>query len=173
DACTNMATCVQTISVVDSAPPSITCPTNITVQCGGDTSPAAAGMATASDNCGNVTITFNDSEPAACGKVITRTWTATDACGNTAMCAQTVTVVDATPPRLMVFYPQNHASLQTDGFRFFLIAPTNVSYVIERSTNLTDWTEFQTLQLITNQTLIGDSGASSVPWRFYRARRVQ
>lgn len=37
-----------------------------------------------------------------CPKVITRTWTATDACGNTASATQTITVVDTTPPVLVM-----------------------------------------------------------------------
>ncbi|WP_353778738.1 gliding motility-associated C-terminal domain-containing protein, partial [Winogradskyella sp. 3972H.M.0a.05] len=56
---------------------------------------------TASDNCGDATVTFNESEEAgSCPgeSVLTRTWTATDACGNESVHIQTVNVVDTTAP---------------------------------------------------------------------------
>src|SRR5260221_219706 len=58
------------------------------------------GAATASDGCGTVAITYSDSVSNACGgtKVISRTWTASDQCGNTTNRVQTITVRDTTPP---------------------------------------------------------------------------
>jgi hypothetical protein len=60
-------------------------------------------MATATDNCDDTPdITWNDvtSQPDLDGpnRTITRTWTATDDCGNAASCDQVITVVDLTPP---------------------------------------------------------------------------
>ena len=56
---------------------------------------------TASDTCDtNVTVTFVDATlPAACPAVsiFQRTWTATDACSNSASCSQTITFVNTTP----------------------------------------------------------------------------
>src|SRR5204863_3996726 len=82
--------------------PTITCPANTTVECTGDTTPATQGFATGSDTCGNVAITHTDAFAAGSGNtgVISRTWKATDDCGNFATCVQTITVVDTTKPSI-------------------------------------------------------------------------
>ena len=103
DVCGNTATCDQVITVEDTTDPEITCPGDTTVECGGDTGTNATGVATATDACGDVTVTFSDvSVPGVCGVTITRTWTAEDACGNAAACDQVITVADTTPPLLTV-----------------------------------------------------------------------
>jgi hypothetical protein len=74
----------------------LTCTTNKTVECG---SQWAFDAPAASSCCGtNITLTFSTVSNGACPQVITRTWTASDLCGNTNTCTQTVTVVDTTPP---------------------------------------------------------------------------
>src|SRR6185503_16155057 len=100
DACNNVTSGVQKITVVDTTKPSITCPANTTVECSADTTPATQGSATGSDTCGNVTISHTDVFAPGCGNsgVITRTWKATDGCGNTSTCVQTITIRDTTPP---------------------------------------------------------------------------
>ncbi|HRX86886.1 MAG TPA: HYR domain-containing protein, partial [Phycisphaerae bacterium] len=105
DACGNAATCVQTISTEDNTAPTITCPADqLDLACNADTSPAGTGTATGTDDCGDVTVTYADVDEPACGAtgVVMRTWTATDACGNTAECTQTVATVDETAPVLTV-----------------------------------------------------------------------
>jgi len=64
--------------------------------------PSATGTATAWDGCSGVTVTYSDSVSNSCGgsKVISRTWTATDQCGNIARALQTITTRDTMPRRL-------------------------------------------------------------------------
>ncbi len=101
DACSNFSTCMQTITVDDSTPPSVSCPPNITIECTASTLPATTGTATATDNCSTITITSTDAIlPGDCPqeKTIIRNWKATDACGNISSCNQTITVDDSTHP---------------------------------------------------------------------------
>jgi hypothetical protein len=94
--------CDAKVTVEDLEPPNITCPEDITIECDIDPIPANTGNATATDNCdSSPTITFSDAEtPGTCPqeKEIARTWTATDASGNTSSCTQTINVVDTTAP---------------------------------------------------------------------------
>jgi len=46
-------------------------------------------------------------------RVIERTWTATDDCGNRSECVQVITVVDITPPR--IYKPADDATVECDG----------------------------------------------------------
>ena len=104
DACGNSSTCVQTIFVDDSSAPSITCPANLTIQCTANTLPANTGSATATDNCdATPTVTFNDvTTGGACPqeRTITRTWSATDDCGNVGTCVQIIIVDDSVAPSI-------------------------------------------------------------------------
>ena len=104
DECGNSVSADQTITVQDTTPPSLAIPANITIECTEDETSANTGVATATDTCGNVTITESDAETNACGntKTIVRTWTATDECGNSVSADQTITVQDTTPPTLTI-----------------------------------------------------------------------
>ena len=91
------------IQAQDTTPPVITCPASVTLECGSDTTPTGAGIATATDDTDpNPVITFTDATVPGCGfsGTISRTWTATDASGNSASCVQTIAVVDTTPPTI-------------------------------------------------------------------------
>jgi hypothetical protein len=103
DACGNSATCAQIIQVFDNTAPTLTCPANVTVQCAEDVPPVNTGSVTASDNCnGTVTITHVSdviSNMTCINRfILTRTYRATDECGNSATCTQVITVFDNTPP---------------------------------------------------------------------------
>src|SRR5512134_2596007 len=100
DACGNSSTASQTIHVVDTSAPVIAAlPAPSTINC--PASPVFA-VATASDECGSVfTLTFADvkTDGACAGSYsVTRTWTATDACGNSSTASQTIHVVDTSAP---------------------------------------------------------------------------
>jgi gliding motility-associated-like protein len=99
DACGNVATETQTITIQDTQVPVFAAPpANLTVECIGDV-PVMTDLGW-TDNCdgaGNVTgVDGALTDP--CGGTITRTWTYTDACGNVATVTQTITVDDTTPP---------------------------------------------------------------------------
>jgi hypothetical protein len=106
DECDNSSTCLQTITVDDSMAPQIFCPVSVTIACTASTLPDATGSATATDNCDD-TLTINSSDVIVAGTcpqemVITRTWTATDDCGNSSSCTQVITVEDNVPPEITV-----------------------------------------------------------------------
>lgn len=108
DSAGNFSTDVQTITVIDAAPPTVEAPADLAFQCASEVPAAAASQATASDgSCAAPSLTVSEASNGGAGSaasplVITRTFTATDAAGNTASDTQTVTVVDTTAPTLSV-----------------------------------------------------------------------
>ncbi|MBK7030036.1 MAG: gliding motility-associated C-terminal domain-containing protein [Bacteroidales bacterium] len=100
DACGNISSASQTINVQDiSAPVIASLPAPTTIDC--PATPEFA-TATATDECGSAfTLTYEDSTvPGICAGAysVTRTWTATDACGNISSASQTINVRDITAP---------------------------------------------------------------------------
>jgi hypothetical protein len=98
DAAGSQSTCSFTVTVNDDEAPTVTCPADATLEAG---VPGETGEASAGDNCDAAPgVTSEDVEEAGCGasKTIARTWTATDAAGNSTSCVQTITVQDTTPP---------------------------------------------------------------------------
>ncbi len=106
DECGNSNSCDQTISIVDTEAPTITCPDDVTIECDESSASSATGVATATDNCADTEdITISESDATAAGtcpqeSVITRTWTATDECGNSNSCDQTITIDDSEAPTI-------------------------------------------------------------------------
>ena len=89
------ATCLQIITLEDTTAPVLTsCPADITIQSNGDcTETVTWAIPTATDNCGDATVTgnFNPGASFAEGTTVI-IYTATDACGNTSNCSFKITV---------------------------------------------------------------------------------
>src|SRR5206468_4810364 len=105
DACGNSQTCTQTITVNDTTAPAISCPAAVTVACASAVPAPDTASVTASDNCGGApVVSFVGDSMSASNCLnqfkITRTYRATDACGNSQTCTQTITVNDTTAPAI-------------------------------------------------------------------------
>ncbi|MCY1482898.1 hypothetical protein D9M68_164650 [compost metagenome] len=103
DLCGNTVDHTQVVTVTDTQAPTFvgTVPADVTVACGAI--PTAVTL-TATDNCSLATVTMTETiTNGACtgDSVITRTWIATDLCGNTTSATQTITVEDNTAPSLI------------------------------------------------------------------------
>ncbi|MCP5518014.1 MAG: HYR domain-containing protein [Verrucomicrobiales bacterium] len=105
DDCSGNRTTVERVYTwtTDTTPPVILCPDDIVVASPEEVPPVDAGAVIATDNCGSaITVVHmgdvNEGTP--CAQVVRRTYRATDACGNTSECTQTITVQDNTPPSI-------------------------------------------------------------------------
>jgi hypothetical protein len=100
DGAGNHSGCQQTVTVIDTEPPAISCPPDVTVsadpgQC--YATGVALGTPTTSDNCAVASV-VNDSPLAFPVGTTTVTWTVTDTAWLTATCTQTVTVNPSSSP---------------------------------------------------------------------------
>ncbi|MFK8103422.1 MAG: LamG-like jellyroll fold domain-containing protein [Saprospiraceae bacterium] len=118
DDCGNFSTAVQQIQVADTEPPlpMTGIPTDVTVNCDAIPSPPTIGTdITTTDNCDpSVDIVLNETDTqtndGSCSDnnyVITRVWNATDACGNTTVATQLITVIDTMPPTALTGIPSD------------------------------------------------------------------
>ena len=109
DGCGNSASGSQIITVKDTIAPTFTTPADTTIfadtYCNFDASTSKTGDVTdEADNCSTTglaaTFTDKDTVPGNCDgeKVITRIWTLTDGCGNSASGSQIITVKDTIAP---------------------------------------------------------------------------
>ncbi|MFN0014198.1 MAG: T9SS type A sorting domain-containing protein, partial [Saprospiraceae bacterium] len=100
DLCGNSTTKAQVITVQDTQAPVFTNPpANLTVVCAPNCVPAPV-TPNATDNCGTPTVTLVETQSSgdcSSGYVVTRTWTATDQCGNPKVHVQTITVLPTAP----------------------------------------------------------------------------
>ena len=60
DACGNESECDQTIMVLDTQAPDLMCAADITIECDESTDPANTGVSTATDECSDVTVTYQE-----------------------------------------------------------------------------------------------------------------
>jgi hypothetical protein len=102
----NSSSVSQTITISDETGPTLSMPTDVTIECDESTLPANTGTATAIDNCyGAITPGYSDSVTDIQGDncyTILRTWTATDACGNSNSKVQRIVVQDTKKPVLTI-----------------------------------------------------------------------
>lgn len=140
DPCGNSSVCTQTLTVVDGIAPIISCPADRTLSCSDSLDPAFTGQATATDNCDRTpgippppataatVVTHVDlRQPGRCSTeaVIRRVWTATDPCGNSSVCTQTLTVVDQGPPDIVCELPPTVVVQPTA-----LLSPTDCEAIV-------------------------------------------
>jgi hypothetical protein len=95
----NTARCTTSVTVVDTTPPTITCPAPITAECtGGGMATVAVPNATASDICGPVTVTGPAGVRSYPLGTTPLSFLATDAAMLRTSCTTSVRVVDTRPP---------------------------------------------------------------------------
>jgi hypothetical protein len=102
DLCGNTNSCTQTITVISSTPPIMSCASNKTVNCSTNWTfdlPAALDGCTGSNT---AVALLNITTNSFCPLVMTSTWLATNACGISNTCSQTVLVLCADCPVIAV-----------------------------------------------------------------------
>jgi hypothetical protein len=100
DAAGNRASCSFPVAVVDTQPPTISCPGAVTAECTGNSSAQVTlPAATAADSCQAPVLTGGGQASYPLGTT-QATYTAIDPSGNTAACTSAVTVADTQPPTL-------------------------------------------------------------------------
>jgi hypothetical protein len=118
DASGNTATDTQEVVVLDTTPPTITCPANVTVSAndGSTATNVVLGSPVTADNCSVASVGNNGpaAYPLGANSV---TWMVTDGSGNTASCVQTVTVVSASVPpgNPTISYSEGVITINWDG----------------------------------------------------------
>src|SRR6185369_7874803 len=105
DSCGNSNVCSQTITLVDTTPPNLTCAADQIVECGSTwnfLSPSALDICDGTNVVVTITSTVTNLTTPRCPGLMTatRTWSATDSCTNVSFCSQTITIVDTTPPNV-------------------------------------------------------------------------
>ncbi|HQX45099.1 MAG TPA: HYR domain-containing protein, partial [Saprospiraceae bacterium] len=115
--------CSQTILVNDLTAPSVICPAPLTVFCAADVPPVDPGLIISADHCGNSGIVNShvsdeiSNQSCVNNFIVTRTYQATDVCGNTKTCTQTITVNDNVAPvsickNILIVYLDNSGNVE-------------------------------------------------------------
>ncbi|MCB9850172.1 MAG: hypothetical protein H6817_05655 [Phycisphaerales bacterium] len=101
DDCGNTNGCVQTITVDDREPPTLTCPASMRIDCSDEIPAVSTDGVVAMDSCGPVEVVCTDiGTTGTCPEISTRICVATDLCGNTSTCGYSITIVDTNGPEL-------------------------------------------------------------------------
>ncbi|WP_165776423.1 HYR domain-containing protein, partial [Candidatus Nitrosotalea bavarica] len=153
----------------DHTPPSITVPSDITIEATGILTPVSIGQAAATDASGISSLTSNAPPKFPLGITMV-TWTAIDGAGNAAKAVQKITVQDTTPPVLTApppvtveaTSPDNNAinlglpsvndavgveSVTNDAPPYFSVGKTTVTWkAIDTSGNVATATQIVTVQ---------------------------
>jgi hypothetical protein len=109
----NQAGCSTSVTVQDTTPPAITCPSPIVAECTGHSGAfVSPGQAVSSDICTDATVTVPVPGVFPLGTTVV-TYTSNDQAGNQSSCTSTIKVVDTTPPQVIVertlaLWPPNH-----------------------------------------------------------------
>lgn len=117
DACGNATSCVGQFAIADTTPPLLAgVPADATVSCDAVPVPATPTALDACDPGAGIAFTELRTDGACPGSyLLSRTWTATDGCGNEASATHVLTVEDRTPPivseslaEIACLWPPNH-----------------------------------------------------------------
>ena len=100
DACGNVATSTQTFTIDDNTNPTASNPPDMNVAGGTAPPPDVTVVTDEADNCGVPTVAFvsDVSDGGNCPETITRTYSVTDACGNSINVIQLILIGDPFPP---------------------------------------------------------------------------
>jgi uncharacterized repeat protein (TIGR01451 family) len=103
DSCGNSINVTQLIVIQDDILPTASSPAPISVECFGDVpAPDINVITDAADNCSTPVVAFMEdvSDNGLCPEIITRTYSVTDACGNSIAVEQQIIIRDETAPQL-------------------------------------------------------------------------
>jgi VCBS repeat-containing protein len=92
------------------------------------------------------------------------TYRASDGLATSAIATVTINIINTNAP--LIF---NSGTMTAAGFELKLSGPTVASYIVEASTNLTDWTAISTNSGLTGYVVFTDTEALNISKRYYRA----
>lgn len=132
---TNTTTSLVSVSEPDTQAPTITAPSDISVEATGSTTVVSLGTAEVNDNI-DPNPTVSNNAPSSFGLGLTTvTWTATDLAGNSSTDTQSVTVTDTTPP--LITAPSNISVESSEPISINLVIPT-VSDLVDSNPNVSN-----------------------------------
>ena len=131
DGCSNVVSCTQVVMVRDTTAPTITCQPNKNINCLGVWSFDAPSATDIADGTGVLIEIVSTVTNGACGAGFsaTRTWRATDSCGNSSTCSQTAFGRAIVAVTGKMFLPTNYPPTLTDKriATATILGPTNTT----------------------------------------------